>query len=426
MLVFVLMTSSTFAQSYCLDCLEPGNPGGVPSGLTTCDLANPMTISPGETFSVDVWASAIPEQIVTSGFELTYNSDAMRIISVEAYDGVDIDGPWDGTGTFKIPKPYGPGSYEMGVMNLSCVAPDAHGGIIIAKVTFQCLAAGTGNISVKGIDGFDTTVGCNSSFVYDAAMGTNKLTITQTAFSCTSNAQCDDGKYCNGTETCNSVTGKCRAGTAIVCDDGIPCTTDSCNEASDICDHIPNNAVCNDGADCNGAEECNPASGCVAGAPVNCPDDGLFCNGIESCDENTGACISSGNPCLPETHACVEATDECKLITIQPTLQLTPESWYQSRWLSLIKFFRIEGSNSHFDRSVTEVTFTPESAVIMLPMVMDESTINCIGILMPRWWAPVDSIDVTVTTGTEVATATMEIKLLPFLLEQDRSPLWEK
>jgi hypothetical protein len=37
---------------------------------------------------------------------------------------------------------------------------------------------------------------------------------------------------------------------------------------------------------------------------------------------------------------------------------------------------------------------------------------------MPRWWAEVETIEVTVTTGSEEATATMEINLLPFLLEQ--------
>ena len=113
-------------------------------------------------------------------------------------------------------------------------------------------------------------------------------------------------------------------------------------------------------------------------------------------------------------------------ITVPVTLQITPESWHQSRWVSLIKFLRIEGSDSHFDRSVTEVTFTPERAAIMLPLVIDESTINCIGILMPRWVAPVDSIDVTVTTGAETATATMGINLLPFFLEQEKNSLREE
>jgi hypothetical protein len=45
---------------------------------------------------------------------------------------------------------------------------------------------------------------------------------------------------------------------------------------------------------------------------------------------------------------------------------------------------------------------------------------------MPRWWAQVDTIDVTVTTGAEEATATMEIKLLPFLLVQEKNLVQEE
>ncbi len=153
----------------------------------------------------------------------------------------------------------------------------------------------------------------------------------------------------------------------------------------------------------------------------DCPDDGLYCNGDEFCDEASATCISTGNPCPSETPVCVEATDECKSGVIPVTLQLTPEAWYQSRWVSLIKFLKIEGSNSHFDRSVTEVSFSPDNAVIMLPWVIDETTINCFGLLMPRWWAKVDAIEVTVTTGSEEATATLEINLLPFPLEQENN-----
>ena len=94
--------------------------------------------------------------------------------------------------------------------------------------------------------------------------------------------------------------------------------------------------------------------------------------------------------------------------------------------MSLIKVLKIEGTNSHFDRSVTEVRFSPDNAVIMVPRVIDETTIRCFGILMPRWWAQVDTIDVTVTTGAEEATATMEIKLLWFLLDQEKNPLQEE
>ncbi len=39
---------------------------------------------------------------------------------------------------------------------------------------------------------------------------------------CTVDADCDDGLFCNGAETCNA--GSCQAGTAPVCDDGVACT----------------------------------------------------------------------------------------------------------------------------------------------------------------------------------------------------------
>ena len=39
---------------------------------------------------------------------------------------------------------------------------------------------------------------------------------------------CADGDLCNGDETCDG-SGSCQAGTALVCDDGDPCTQDSCD-----------------------------------------------------------------------------------------------------------------------------------------------------------------------------------------------------
>ena len=316
MLVFVfsLMAGSAFAQSYCQDVLETGNPGGRLTGLKTCDTVNPATLNPGDTFSIDIWAADIPVPIISSGFEMAYNPAQVSLVSVLAYDGVDINvppNPWDGTATLKITDPYGPGSYALAVVQLgTCPVPDAGSDIIIAKVTFQCLAASSGNISVKGIDSFDTTVGCTSGVVYDATMGTNALSVTIAAAGCTGNAQCDDGIYCNGAETCNVGTGICQPGTAVVCNDGITCTADSCNEATDSCDYIPNNAACNDGAYCNGIETCNPASGCVAGTPVSCADDGSFCNGTESCNEGTDSCTSSGDPCT-QPEVCNEDTNNC-------------------------------------------------------------------------------------------------------------------
>ena len=86
-------------------------------------------------------------------------------------------------------------------------------------------------------------------------------------------------------------------------------------------------------------------------------------------------------------------------------------------------FLRIEGSGTHFDKSVTKIALNPAGTVLLLPRVVDEDTISCFGILMTRWIAPVNSIDVTVTTGEEAVTEQLDIKLLPFILEQEKHPL---
>ncbi|MHC4836842.1 MAG: hypothetical protein ACYTF3_01455 [Planctomycetota bacterium] len=122
-------------------------------------------------------------------------------------------------------------------------------------------------------------------------------------------ARCSDGLFCNGAEICHPVDG-CQAGTPPAVEDGIPCTTDRCDEDADFVEHVPNDAACDDGLFCNGSELCSEVEGCIAGEPpvvndgVGCTadrcseverrvihvpddgacDDGLFCNGAEVCD----------------------------------------------------------------------------------------------------------------------------------------------
>ncbi len=58
-------------------------------------------------------------------------------------------------------------------------------------------------------------------------------------FGCVSNADCDDRLFCNGAETCDIPTGNCLPGTPPTCDDGNPCTSDSCNATTNACVHTP-------------------------------------------------------------------------------------------------------------------------------------------------------------------------------------------
>jgi hypothetical protein len=99
--------------------------------------------------------------------------------------------------------------------------------------------------------------------------------------SCTGDADCDDGLYCTGVETCDLGTGLCVAGT-----DPCPAPAPACNEVAQIC-------------------------GCAADADC---DDGTFCNGAETCDLGTNECVAGGgNPCFD-----YQTCDEVGAVCVDP------------------------------------------------------------------------------------------------------------
>ncbi len=149
-----------------------------------------------------------------------------------------------------------------------------------------------------GASGADPTTGCVAGTPVNCDDGITCTTdscddTTRSCIHTPSNAACDDGLYCDGVETCDPVNGApgtgCVAGTPVNCEDGIACTTDTCDEATDSCDHTPDNLKCDDGVYCNGSETCDPTLGCQAGTPITCPDDGIACT-VEACDEATRQC----------------------------------------------------------------------------------------------------------------------------------------
>ncbi|MEM7585221.1 MAG: hypothetical protein AAF560_17660 [Acidobacteriota bacterium] len=103
---------------------------------------------------------------------------------------------------------------------------------------------------------------------------------------CTVDADCDDGLFCNGAETCDTGTGICQAGTPVDCDDGVSCTNDSCNEGTDMCDNVADDSNCDDGLFCNGAETCDPVNDCQAGTNPCAPG--------QTCNEASDICVGGG------------------------------------------------------------------------------------------------------------------------------------
>lgn len=126
--------------------------------------------------------------------------------------------------------------------------------------------------------------------------------------------QCDDGLFCNGVEQCQAYFG-CIAGENVVCDDGIECTYDSCDEdakqckfealdlacdddnacTEDSCDALlgcqysnTTGNTCNDGFNCTTNDTCN--DGVCEGDLVTCNDNNE-CTSVDLCDETLG-CVN--------------------------------------------------------------------------------------------------------------------------------------
>ena len=197
----------------------------------------------------------------------------------------------------------------------------------------------------NGAETCDATLGCRAGTPVSCgdAVACTADSCNETTDACdhvANNALCSDGLFCNGAETCDATLG-CRAGTPVSCGDAVACTTDSCNETTDACDHVANNSACSDGLFCNGAETCDATLGCRAGTPVSCGDavactadscnettdacdhvannslcsDGLFCNGAETCDATlgcrAGTPVSCGDAVACTADSCNETTDAC-------------------------------------------------------------------------------------------------------------------
>jgi hypothetical protein len=123
---------------------------------------------------------------------------------------------------------------------------------------------------------------------------------------------CDDNNACNGVETCDATLG-CQAGVTPNCDDANVCTTDSCDTTLG-CVHVNNTNACDDGSLCTTGDVC--AGGVCTGTATNC-SNGLVCDGAEFCDPADGTCktgtalnCDDGNPCT--TDSCSEAGGGCQ------------------------------------------------------------------------------------------------------------------
>ncbi len=144
-----------------------------------------------------------------------------------------------------------------------------------------------------------------------ACISSGKLTCNDgnpcTADSCTpgagcqfvpTSAACDDGNACTSGDACTK--GQCLGPDVVSCDDDNVCTKDFCSPLTG-CGHSPLAGPCEDGTECSVGDTCQNGV-CVAGPPLAC-DDGNQCT-VDVCDPKLGCVYKAfvggcddGNPC---------------------------------------------------------------------------------------------------------------------------------
>jgi hypothetical protein len=107
---------------------------------------------------------------------------------------------------------------------------------------------------------------------------------------------CPDGDKCNGDEICESAI--CLAGTALVCDDSNPCTSDACFAASGcVFEQLDNGTPCDNDDLCDGRETCRSGF-CTDGDIPTCDDQNPCTR--DSCDSQSGClnqAVADGTDC---------------------------------------------------------------------------------------------------------------------------------
>ncbi|HEY8428488.1 MAG TPA: hypothetical protein VIL20_08950 [Sandaracinaceae bacterium] len=183
--------------------------------------------------------------------------------------------------------------------------------------------------------------------------------------------RCERRSLCGSGETC--CAGKCvPAG----CDDGNPCTDDSCGASG--CEHANNTAPCDDGVFCNGADTCSGGSCSMhAGTP---------CSGSAVCDESADVCTGCltdadcGDPIYGAWSACADFSDICD------------ETGTQSR--SVTTFTCVSG------------TCTPSTTTETQACTRDTDGTSCGSTTCGSWGSCGGFSDVCDETGTRSRTCT--------------------
>ncbi|HTQ05407.1 MAG TPA: hypothetical protein VMI54_16200 [Polyangiaceae bacterium] len=305
------------------------------AGSTPLSVTTPMTVAAGNFGQVTVNSTLTLSGGTYQFQNLTFGTNAVLQASAAAI--VRVSGKVSGaTANFVRIGPTG--TQPAGNLRLIVAgATDTNGGVTLgtdAKVTALV-------VSLASFSAADRFVGKGAVAAKNVTLGNDSSLTFQTGFECNADAACDDGNPCT-TDSC--VDAKCvhpAVPNGTLCpDDGNVCTSDACSNG--VCAHpaVANGTACtSDNNECTGdvcasgacthpavangtacTNEGNPCTNdvCQAGACAHpavadgtaCPSDGQECtNDVCSAGVCAHPAVADGTPCLDDLQTCT--ADEC-------------------------------------------------------------------------------------------------------------------
>lgn len=119
---------------------------------------------------------------------------------------------------------------------------------------------------------------------------------------------CDDGDLCTLTDSCQA--GVCTGSNPVSCVPLSQChEAGVCNPGTGVCSDppAPSGTACDDANACTTADACDGAGACAGGPPPNC-DDGVPCT-VDSCNPSSGCINTESDPLCDDGSVCT--TDKC-------------------------------------------------------------------------------------------------------------------
>ena len=230
-------------------------------------------VMPGDTVTVSLFVANLSSPINGVQALMNYDPSILSLVSITETN-LGLLAPSEGWVRVHFSDNAGDIVYAVAINGSSIITTHA-----VATLTFTAISEGATSVSFNaGVDPFvnKITLATDNSTLFP--------TLTNTSLIISS---CDDGLFCNGSETFDGLV--CQPGTNP-CNDGIPCTVDSCDDVLDICTNAPDDLICDNTLFCDGAEFCDALLGCQLGTDP-C-DDGITCT-VDTCDDALDTCTQT-------------------------------------------------------------------------------------------------------------------------------------